>query len=508
MDQHAGYRKRAKIEASTKNNIVKASNLTRAKAPLTSDTSAVTTTSTPAPEASSVAAQEADDHHLPPRGPSASGRELGFESSDHQEEGNMEKKRDREKKRRSEITNAVERLSQTIAKIEQPRGRVDTTAWNIVAEYARSSPSSSLFPHPTASPVAVAAISIAPTTSASAGDADNKKSSSNTKQPSLSSTTTSSCASSSSFNRQQQQNRTHVISNACDLIEKLQAENLQLKEQLRLFVRGSGADGSNLSIGDNSSNTNIAGAMSNLLAHPTTNNNLDNAPSAGAATTVSSIIAPSSHPQSKQVVHFPQQQQTSSSSHVPILPLNDSRGSAMFRNRLPPPFNQQQGEEILHLRQLQQIQQDSQLASPALHQHQQPLLMQHQFSQSGNSGRGLQGMQTVLGGGGGALRAQLPPNPSGDLLNMVLGAGGRGGQMPNQQHPMNNMAHPESNLLLTQLDQQYQQDLSLQQYLLVRSLHSQRDAHQNTNSNATTLGENNLFRGGGGFHHRTEALVL
>ncbi len=105
-------------------------------------------------------------------------------------------------------------------------------------------------------------------------------------------------------------------------------------------------------------------------------------------------------------------------------------------------------------------------------------------------------MQNMLGGG-------LPPNPSGDLLNMML-ASGRG-PMHNQQHPMNNMAHSEPNLLMSQLDPHYQQDISLQQYLLARSLHSQRDPHSNQDSSGAS-GDNSALRGpgGSGFRNRRD----
>lgn len=471
MENAGESRKRAKGESS----LIKISALDRSE----EDSGASIGGKIDSSTAAASAHQDAEERRIPPRATSASGRHTGAESSDNKEEGNMEKKRDREKKRRSEITNAVERLSQTIAKIEQPRGRVDATAWNIVSEYTRNSPSSGLFPHAAGAPVATTA------TSASGRDADNKKGG-NKKQNTISSNPPS-----SSFNRQQQQNRTHVISNACDLIERLHAENLHLKEQLRHFMRGGGVDGSNTIVDSNTQNT---AGMSNILARPT-NSTMENNQASSSSTNPSSTPS-SSLSQSNQGAHFPRQAQPSSL--VPILPLNDSRGQAVLRNSGPSLHQQQEGD-MLQFHQLQRMRNDSQLGNPALHQHQQSLLMQHApFQQPGNNSSrgGLPGMQNMLGGG-------LPPNPSGDLLNMML-ASGRG-PMHNQQHPMNNMAHSEPNLLMSQLDPHYQQDISLQQYLLARSLHSQRDPHSNQDSSGAS-GDNSALRGpgGSGFRNRRD----
>jgi hypothetical protein len=496
MDHHAGENasKRSKIDSSVRDKTSKDStNITHRKPPPIGEN----TVTKGKDDTSSRSEQISSDRHLPPRN-SGSTRHHMPDSSDPKEEGSMEKKRDREKKRRSEITHAVERLSQTVAKIEQPsRG----AAWNLVNDYTSNSPSSGPFPHPSGSPSAVTTIGA--TNSSATGDIDNKRSTSNSKNAPSSLSAASGVGSSSSFNpRQQQQNRTHVISNACDLIDRLYAENIQLKKQLRLFV-GSGApptNSQNLAMVGDDSNSN----SSNLLSNPK-GSRLENPASGGTAptpvstsTTGVTSSALSRNPPKQGTHYFPQQQPNAPSPFVPILSRNENRTSTSgLRNRLPPLSQQRQqspgGDHLLQLHQLQQIQQQhhaDNLGNPVLNQ--QSLLMQHQFLPSGGvDGREMERMQNVLGNA--ALRAPLlPPHQRGpgNLLDMVVLAGGHG-RMPNQSQ-RSSLAHPvdQSNLL------QYQQDLSLQQYLLARSLHSQRDPQQNVDPNAT-MGDNNMYRGMG-----------
>ncbi len=105
-------------------------------------------------------------------------------ADDLEEKGQMERKRHREKKRRSEITNAVEKLSTTMNKIDPSRteGRRLKTSEDGDQNKAAGS-SSSLHP------------------------------------PSYRSL-----------------NRTEIISNACEIMERLSEENQKLKEQIRILT--------------------------------------------------------------------------------------------------------------------------------------------------------------------------------------------------------------------------------------------------------------------------------
>lgn len=380
----------------------------------------------------------------------ATGSDDNIDLSENKD-GHMEKKRDREKKRRSEITNAVERLSQTMSKVE-PRG-IEVSAWS--NEYANSPSLTSSLSHHASGASGRPLI----------GDPEQK----NVKKPPL-----ITGISSSSLNRQQQ-NRTNVIINACDLIERLHAENLQLKEQLKLFVvGGNSASGPNVTIGGPSStNSNInSQGTSVLMARPIIN---DNPSGPVPSNPMESPPLPS---------HLPQQTSSFGTNH-PI----DRHSPTVLRNSLP--FDHQQ-QEILHLQQLQHMQQERQLANSA---RQQSMLMQQQFSQGGmNPRRAPGGMHNVLGSGP---YATMPSEPGGNVVNMILG-GGRHLPAQHHQRTTGNMVGSENNLLLSsQLDQQLQRDqLSLQQFLLARSLQTPHGAQ-----NASSAGPPGDSMYGGDFQH-------
>jgi|EP00979_Chaetoceros_neogracilis_P006622 hypothetical protein len=311
---------------------------------------------------------------------SAKRKNSGKQSSDEDindvvDEDQMERKRHREKKRRFEITHAVERLSKTMVKIDPDAMKTSEN-----------------------------------------NEFDGGTGRINGKRPNGHA---AGSALSQSFHRSL--NRTDVISSACDLMERLYKENQRLKEDVRVLTRNGNLsdqarNGISAAVADGAG---ISVASSSEISNRDANN--ATADDAGSLLKAIDYVSKNKNaPADTRPAHILQQQQQSQLSEsssvaaaeqLMMRPTHGSSSSARLlqQQAVAATQNQQQKNDMLQQlsMQIQQLQQQQQVSS------------MHQSISSSHPGFSIQGILPHAGtsmfgvGGNGGGYSSLPPDNAG-----------------------------------------------------------------------------------------------